>query len=95
MITRRSTLLNELGIHSLTPVSDQRCDFEIVEIGPREFAPGLVISTLQVTNHGPADYVGEVRVQNEFRGQVTSVECPGLTNRWMERGLSTARLSSP
>ena len=74
----------ELGIHSLTPVSDQRCDFEIVEIGPREFAPGLVISTLQVTNHGPADYVGEVRVQNEFRGQVTSVECPGLTNRWME-----------
>ena len=78
--------LDGRGLYSLTPVSDQRCDFEIVEVGPREFTPDSVISTLQVTNHGPADYVGEVRVQNQFRGRVTSVECPGLTNRWMEGG---------
>ena len=40
----RTTLhvaLDGRGVYSLTPVSDQRYDFGIVEIGPREFTPGL------------------------------------------------------
>jgi photosystem II stability/assembly factor-like uncharacterized protein len=79
------------GVYSLTSVSEELSDFEIVQARPRELIPGADASlTLRVTNHGPADFSGTVKVEtwlSQSPDCVTVGESPGWRPQWFTSDL--------
>jgi len=67
------------GVYSLALVSGDQSDFEVTQTVSRRGRDGVNTFTLYVTNRGPADFGGTVRVEDVLPANVffVSARCPG------------------
>ena len=74
------------GVYSLTPTSGEKSDFEVKVTFPSnvrlETYETQVTYTISVTNRGPADFVGSVRLLYASPLETVSVDSPGWSSEY-------------